>query len=78
MIIEIHPTRRKERLGDMEYRVFTGKTSTGLDIEMLGLFRVMTAGKQEEFYRALCAVDVGDPSPVSLIGDERSLGLVRT
>lgn len=77
MIIELRPTRRKETLNGIEYRVFVGRTSTGIELEMLGLFRVADPEKRQEFVRAVCAVKPNDMPAFHLIGDERSLGLVR-
>jgi hypothetical protein len=66
-VIALRPTRRKEIVNGVEFRVFVGRTNTGIDVEMLGLFRVMgDIEKHEEFQRAVCAVDPGDP-PVTLL-----------
>lgn len=69
-VIALRPTRRKVTLGGVEYRVFIGRTNTGIDLEMLGLFRVAGGPeKRAEFTRAVCAVDPWDPPAVRLLSD---------
>lgn len=69
MSIVLKPTRRKERLGAIEYRIYQGVVP-GLDlrIEMLGLFRVFgSLADKERFERAVAAVSAGDPPVISLL-----------
>ncbi|HSV24367.1 MAG TPA: hypothetical protein VLJ17_15230 [Xanthobacteraceae bacterium] len=73
--IILEPTKQKVKLGLMEYRVFKGRTSTGIEIEMLGLFRIHDPVKRAEFERAVCAIRIEDPPPITLVSDE---GLIRT
>jgi hypothetical protein len=65
--IIIRPTRRIEQLGSIKFRVYEGKTDTGIPLVMLALFRVNDPDKRAEFERAVCAVDVGDPTPARLL-----------
>lgn len=74
MQIILEPTKRKERLSGIEYRVYRGRTNTGVALEMLGLFRVGDAEKRAEFERAVCSVGVEDPTPLTLLSEH---GLVR-
>jgi hypothetical protein len=66
-VIALRPTRRKEILGGIEYRVFAGRTNTDIELEMLGLFRIGDPEKRAEFARTVCAVDPGEPPPVTLL-----------
>lgn len=72
--IELTPTKRFEILNGIQYRVYTGRTDTGVTLEMLGLFRITDPLKREEFERAVCAVGLDDPAPVQLLSE---YGLVR-
>lgn len=72
--IELTPTKRIETIGTIKYRVYVGRTNTGVDVEMLGLFRISDPIKREEFERAVCAVDASDPPPVRLLSEH---GLIR-
>lgn len=72
--IELEPTKRIETLNGIQYRVYTGRTNTGVTLEMLGLFRVAGQLKREEFERAVCAVRADEPRPVTLLSE---YGLVR-
>jgi hypothetical protein len=69
LLIELTPTRRIETIGTIKYRVYTGRTNTGVQLEMLGLFRVSDPFKREEFERAVCAVDTHDPPVVILLSE---------
>lgn len=68
--IMLEPSKRKERLGGIEYRVFVGRTNTGVELEMLGLFRITDPLKREEFYKAVGAIRIDDPAPVTLLSNE--------
>lgn len=72
--IELVPTTRFEIIHGISFRVYTGRTDTGVTLEMLGLFRVDDPLKREEFERAVCAVKPSDPKPVQLLSE---YGLVR-
>lgn len=72
--IILEPTKRKERVNGVEYRVYRGRTNSGVTLEMLGLFRIADAEKRAEFERAVCSVGVDDPTPVTLLSEH---GLVR-
>lgn len=72
--IELTPTKRFEILNGIQYRVYTGRTDTGVTLEMLGLFRIADPLKREEFERAVCAVGLDDTAPVQLLSE---YGLVR-
>lgn len=70
MVIVLRPTRRKERFGGIEYRVYEGNVPAldGLKVEMLGMFRIY--GKQEDkekFERMVASVSPGDPPVVTLL-----------
>lgn len=65
--IELQPTKRIERLGGVPYRVYEGRTNTGIKLEMLGLFRVADPEKRAEFERAVCSIRAEDPPPVQLL-----------
>jgi len=73
-VIALRPTRRKEIVNGTEFRVFVGRTNTGIELEMLGLFRIGDPEKRAEFVNAVCAVDPGEPPPVHLLSSE---GLIR-
>ncbi len=72
--IQLMPTSRIEKLNGIPFRVYAGRTNTGVELEMLGLFRVADPFKRAEFERAVCAVKVDDPKPVQLLTAE---GLVK-
>lgn len=72
--IELEPTKRIEVVNGLHYRIYTGRTNTGAQIEMLGLFRINDPLKREEFERAVCAVRMDEPAPVRLLSEH---GLVR-
>lgn len=72
--IELEPTKRIEKLHGIDFRVYEGRTNTGVVLEMLGLFRVSDPLKREEFERAVCAVKADDPPKVHLLSEH---GLVR-
>lgn len=72
--IELIPTTRLEIIHGIQFRVYTGRTDTGVTLEMLGLFRVADPLKREEFQRAVCAVGLDDPAPIQLLSE---YGLVR-
>lgn len=74
LLIELQPTKRIEELFGIKYRVYIGRTNTGIALEMLGLFRVSDPLKREEFERAVCAVKPSDPAPVRLLSEH---GLIR-
>lgn len=74
LLLELTPTRRVETLHGIKFRVYRGRTNTGVTLEMLGLFRVADPLKRQEFERAVCAVGVDDPAPVTLLSDH---GLVK-
>lgn len=67
--IELEPTKRIETVGGIHYRVYVGRTNTGVTLEMLGLFRISDPLKREEFQRAVCAIRAEDPPPVRLLTD---------
>lgn len=73
--IELEPTKRIEVVNGLHYRVYKGRTNTGVMLEMLGLFRISDPLKREEFERAVCAVRVEEPPPVRLLSEH---GLVRS
>lgn len=68
VLIELTPTKRIEKLGGISYRVYEGRTNTGVQLEMLGLFRIADVDKRAEFEKAVCTVAVEDPAPVTLLG----------
>jgi hypothetical protein len=70
ILIELTPTRRIETIGQIKYRVYTGHTNTGVQLEMLGLFRIGDPLKRAEFERAVCAVDTHDPPVVTLLSEQ--------
>jgi hypothetical protein len=72
--IELEPTKRIETLNGIDFRVYVGRTNTGVTLEMLGLFRVSDPLKREEFERAVCAVRADTPPPITLLSE---YGLVR-
>lgn len=72
--IELVPTKRVEKIGPISYRVYEGRTNTGVKLEMLGLFRIADPIKREEFERAVCSIRADDPPPVTLLSE---YGLVR-
>ncbi len=74
ILIELTPTRRIEQIGSIKYRVYTGRTNTGIQLEMLGLFRVTDADRRAEFERTVCSVDPSDPAPIVLLSE---YGLVK-
>lgn len=66
--IILRPTRRKERLNGIEYRIYEGQTADGaVKLEMLGLFRVADKEQRIRFEMMVCAVDPNDPQPVTLL-----------
>lgn len=65
--IMLEPTKQKVTLAGIEYRIFKGHTNTGIELELLGLFRVMDPEKRAEFERAVCAIRVDDPPKVTLV-----------
>lgn len=73
-VIALRPTRRKEILNGLEYRVFVGRTNTGIELEMVGMFRIGDPEKRAEFERTVCAVDPGEPPAVTLLS---GAGLVK-
>lgn len=66
----LEPTKEKFRLGGIEWRLFKGRTSTGIEIEMLGLFRIHDVDKRLEFERAVCAIRADDPPVRTLLTSE--------
>lgn len=75
LTIVLHPTRRIEKLGGVEHRVYIGRCpEIGIELEMIGHFRIADPEKRERFQQAVCVVDVGDAEPVTLLSDN---GLVR-
>ncbi len=72
--IQLHPTPRIENLNGIPFRVWSGQSSNGAEVEMLGLFRIRDPIKRGEFEAAVCAVRVDDPKPVQLLGEH---GLIR-
>lgn len=72
--IELTPTKRIETLAGIPYRVYVGRTNTGVQLEMLGLFRVSDPLRRQEFERAVCAVGIDDPPPIVLLSE---YGLVK-
>lgn len=70
--IMLEPTKQKVNLGPIEYRVFKGKAKVGekmIEIEMLGLFRINDPIGKQEFERAVCAIRIDDPPPITLLSD---------
>lgn len=69
MRIILEATREKATLYGVEYRIYRGKTQTGIEVEMLGLFRINDPVKRAEFERAVCSVGPADPPKVTLLND---------
>lgn len=69
LLIELKPTKRLEIVNGVQFRVYEGRTNTGVALEMLGLFRIADVAKREEFTKAVCAVSPGDPQPVRILHD---------
>ncbi len=67
MRIMVTPTREKVTIGGIEFRVFRGTTSSGIPIELMGLFKIDNAILRRQFEDSVCVVDVGDPPAVPLI-----------
>lgn len=69
LAIRLTPTPRIEAVNGTHFRVYTGRTDSGIELEMLGLFRITDPEKRAEFQRSVCAVRAGDPPPVPLLGE---------
>lgn len=67
MRITVVPTREKVVVNGTEFRVFRGKTNSGIDIELMGLFRITDPVKRLEFVDSVCVVGVKDPPPLPLL-----------
>jgi hypothetical protein len=67
MRITVVPTREKVTIGEIEFRVFEGQTSSGIPIKLMGLFKIDDGLQRLQFVESVCAVDVGDPPAVPLI-----------
>jgi len=74
VLIELEPTKRFEELHGIKWRVYRGRTNTGVTLEMLGLFRISDPIKRAEFEKAVCTVAPADPTPVTLLSE---YGLVK-
>lgn len=74
ILIEIAPTGRIEKLNGIPYRVYTGRTNTGVALEMLGLFRIADPIKRAEFENAVCSVKIDGSAAVQLLTET---GLVK-
>lgn len=72
--IALQPTGRVETVHGFHFRVYTGRTDSGIDLEMLGLFRVADPEKRAELQRSICAVKPDDPPPVRLLGEHGLIG----
>ena len=69
--ILLEPTTRVEMLGGVQYRVYEGKTDTGIVLEMLGLFRIADVADRHKFTADVCASKPGDPAPVRLLSSDQ-------
>lgn len=69
MKIILDATREKVTLYGVEYRLYRGATQTGIEVEMLGLFRISDPEKCAQFEREVCSVGVDDPPKVTLLSD---------
>lgn len=73
VLIMLEPTKQKVNLGPIEYRVFKGKAKVGekvMEIEMLGLFKIMDPLEKQMFESAVCAVRIEDAPPITLLSGE--------
>jgi hypothetical protein len=65
MKIELEPTNNFEAFRGVQFRIYKGRTDTGVDLLMLGMFRIPNPVQRADFERQISQLGVGDTAALA-------------